>query len=152
MGVGRPGALGDRAPAVAGGSAVFGAESAPARASVRSRECLRAWLRAGVGRCLPVHLEACARLGLDPSKNRQVESLRNRVRLLLPGSWAGGPASKSSEVGANMKLQRVTGTGARIRSRVSPPPPSCWPVVRTFAVLIVSNKGLVGVPLTLHNS
>lgn len=85
--MGRPGALGDRALAVAEGAAAGGAESAPARASVRSCECRRAWLLARVGRCLREHLEAGARLGLrSVRKSRELKACRSECAFWCPGA------------------------------------------------------------------
>lgn len=95
-----------------------------ARASVRSRDCRRAWLRARVGRCLASTFGDPETPGLRSfRKSREWKACGGECVFCCPGAGRSGErASQSSEADATKPLQGVTGTRGRICYLVSCPP------------------------------
>lgn len=93
MGVGKPGALGDSSLAFAGGLAVVEELRAPRRGHLCAPACVgEGGVRARVGGCLRVRMDAGARLSLAPLERGASEKLAE-----ASGPFAapelGGPAS-----------------------------------------------------------
>lgn len=81
-----------------------------------------------------------------------MEKLWKRVRVSLPGA---GLTGEFSEKDATMQLltrRRGLEQGSSAIGSYSLLLPSRWPVERTFKMLMVLNKGLVGVLLKLYHT
>lgn len=105
-----------------------------------------------MGRRLSVRLGAGARWGLALlGRGVTAELAEASAPFAAQGA---GLAGESSQMDAARQLL-ASRRGLERGSAVSSPSlllPSCWPIRHTFTMLMVLNKGLVGVPLTLHNT
>lgn len=100
MGVGKPGALGDSSLAFAGGLAVVEELRAPRRGHLCAPARVgEGGVRARVGGCLRVRLDAGARLSLAPLERGECKACGSQRAFCCPGA---GWASESSEMDATV--------------------------------------------------